>query len=65
MKETYKADLIDKKKRLQEILAIEEWNKDEVYEEGTWQDELSWEYGMLIDDICEIESIISNDQFVK
>lgn len=53
-----KEELQGMHERLKEILATDNWNKDECYEEGTWQDELSWEYGALIDDINELEKLL-------
>lgn len=51
--------LQEKYNRLEEILSNENWNKDECYEEGTLQDELSWEYSILIDDINDLEELLN------
>lgn len=38
--------------RIDEILITDNFSKDECYHDGSWQDDLSWEYGLLVDDVC-------------
>lgn len=38
--------------RIDEILITDNFNKDECYQDGSWQDDLLWEYGLLVDDVC-------------